>query len=139
MKYFAELVITIVSIGYDLLSGLIKGMLSAIPGLDSVVSGIKDKLKGLGDWISGIGSKIGNIASSVGDKLSTPYQGPPGMGGPDTSLLRTPGATNGGVRTERSEVQLRVITPPGARVETTSTGAPVAVQTGGNQAGMAVP
>jgi hypothetical protein len=136
LKYFTELVKTIFSIGVDLIAGLIDGMLSKIPGLSVVVDKAKAILSGIGDAWNSVKNTVGTaVDEALSAKTGADIRG--GIGRP--SLLQQPGATGGGERVVKSDVGIKVITPPGARVETTTTGAPINVETGAHQAGMAVP
>lgn len=117
LKYLTALPQTMVSIGFDLIAGMIKGMWNAIPGLDALVDAIKGKLKSIGDYLLSVGASIGQWAKTP--LISTP--GVPAPGG-SPNLLSQPGAATGGVQTQRSEVAITntVNAPPGSTVNTTA-------------------
>ena len=135
LKYLTALPQTMVSIGADLLAGLIKGMWNAIPGLDDLVDAIKGKLKSIGDYLLNLGASIGQWAKTP--LISTP--GVPAPGG-SPNLLSQPGAATGGVQTQRSAVDIKVTTPPGGKAEVSQTsGPPVDVNVGANLSGIVNP
>ena len=135
LKYLTALPQTMVSIGADLLAGLIKGMWNAIPGIDDLVDAIKGKLKSIGDYLLNLGASIGQWAKTP--LISTP--GVPAPGG-SPNLLSQPGAATGGVQTQRSAVDIKVTTPPGGKAEVSQTsGPPVDVNVGANLSGIVNP
>ena len=123
LHYFETLVTTIASIGYDLIAGLLSGMWKAIPGLsaitDKITSSLKSAATTVGGWFGG----------SAEETI-------PGLPPPPRAARLPVSAAGGGVRTERSAVDIRVIPPPGGKVETSTTGAPLNVNVGPNGAGV---
>jgi hypothetical protein len=129
-KYFIDLGATLLSIGFDLITGLLKGMWNAIPGIDAIADKIKnsirDAAKAAGAWFTGGGGE----------------EGTPGLPPPPARL--NPGAAPGG--TPRAEVNAQTDIhlhglPAGASATATSTtnGRPGGVNIGPNGVGAGAP
>jgi hypothetical protein len=121
LRFFLDLQTTFLKMGWDLINGLISGMIDAIPGLRKVTDQISSMFDGAIGWIKGAAGSVANVARDVATAAGESLARGSGQGG----LLAQPGVAG----TQRSEVttNINVNAPPGSSVTTSQskTGAPV--------------
>jgi hypothetical protein len=133
--YFSKLGSALLKIGAELISGLIDGMMSAIPGLSKVTAGIKGAIGSAGSWFERRADDVGNLFSKPPSPSWDPNN--PNPNAPPSLLRRDPAG-----QVNRNDTTVTLKLPPGVTATTESTtsgGAPPKVEVGQSGVGVGYP